>query len=226
MAQSKNKAAKAAPKKAEPKAEAPEPEPEVEAPEPEPEPEPEVEGDADRIVEQIEQEDAEAPVVFVGTCDKLFLVPPRPRFDSRGDRQGMEPGLEVDFQGIGHTRAYFPGRKRDAEYIAAVREQIADGHPDVLKYDIREQDEAAPLPPIAGWERLSLAALSEWVAASLGDDHDENVRKVREYARYELARPESIGGARREVLAMLDSVVATEAPKGDAFEVEVSLSGG
>lgn len=183
------------------------------------------EGDADRLREEIERVAEDAPVVFVGDCDKLFLVPPHPRYDSRGDFQGMTPGLEMDFQGIGHTRAYFPKRKRDREYIEAVREQIADEHPDVLKYHIREQAEADPLPPIVGWERLSRAAIAEWVAASLSDDHDDNVRRVREYARYELARPESMGGPRDEVLRLLDGVIATEAPRGDAFDVEITVTG-
>jgi hypothetical protein len=212
-----------APSKAAPKEAAVEPEPE--APEPEvevaPEPEAEVEGDADRIVAALAEAEAELPVIFVGGCDKLFVDSPRPRYDSKGDYQGQVPGLLLDLQGIGHTRPYWPQRDPDdAAAVERIREVIAQGRADMRKYDIRELAPEAPLPPVAGWEKLSIGSLSEWVAAQLGDDHDANVERVLEYARYERSIP---AGPRRAVLAMLDGVVATEAPQGDAFEAEVTL---
>lgn len=204
----------------------------VEAPKDEPAVEPEaeaveaapVEGDADRIVELIEEADAELPVIFVGSCDKLFVDSPQPRFDSKGDYKGQDPGLRLDLQGIGHSRPYWPSRNpQDEAAVERIREVIAQQRVDFVKFGIRELEPEAPLPPVSGWERLSIGALSEWVAAQLGDDHDENVRKTLEYARYERSLPKSTGGPRRAVLQMLDGVIATEAPLGDAFEAEVTL---
>ena len=159
-------------------------------------------------------------VVFVANADHLHLRAPKPMYDDRGRHIGEDAGVFIDFQGIGRTREYNPDLADDAKYIADVRE-ILEAKPinnDVYRLKIRELKPEEPAPPFGRWDEFSVEHIKVWLEASLGADHDSNVRLVKEAARYEAAN-----GNRDDVLRMLDALLVTEAAVSDAFETEVRL---
>jgi len=159
-------------------------------------------------------------VVFQGNCDHLWLRSPQPLFDAQGQRIGQDKGLYVDFGGIGKTQEYDMNLASHAKYVNDLRAVIdaTPVHDDVAKYKIREVKPEEPAIPFSHFDEWAPDSLKIAILSKLGNDHDQNVRLVKEIARYEIANLD-----RSDVLSMLDALLATEASVSDAFEVEVSL---
>lgn len=178
-------------------------------------------GDAAALRAKLAEEAPDGRYVsFVGNADHLHLAPPKPLYDERGVRIGEDPGVFIDFRGVGRTRDYDMELAGDAKYVERVR-AIVNQKPkndDVARLGIRELKPEEPAPPFARWDEYSASHIKVWVEASLTDDNDANVAKVKECARYEAANLN-----RDDVLAVLDGLLATEAAMGDAFSVELKL---
>lgn len=177
-------------------------------------------GNAQALREKLAEEGATSEVVFVGNCDHLYLVPPRAIHDKQGAYIGEDAGLYVDFGGVGQTRAYNPDLANDAAYVDRMREVIGakPSHPDVVQYKIRELKEADPAPPFGRFDEYSAEFIKVTLEANFTDDHDANVARVKQAAKYEAANQN-----RDEVLAVLDGMLAQEAAVSDAFETTVVL---
>lgn len=167
--------------------------------------------------------DADKPtneVTFVGNADHLHLRPPKPLYDAQGNHIGMDPGVFIDFQGVGRTRSFNLDLADEALYVKNVRELIEQkpAHPDVHRLKIRELKDDAPAPPFVRWDEFSADHIKIWLTANLSGDHERNARLVQECARYEAAN-----GNRDDVLAVLAGMLASEASVTDAFDVEIRL---
>jgi len=159
-------------------------------------------------------------VVFQANCDHLWLRPPGPKLDASGNRIGNDAGLYMDFGGIGKTQEYDLSMAKDAAYVKEVRSIIEADLKDanVHKYNIREVKPSEPALPFSHFDQWASENLKIAILSKLSGDHDENVRLVKEIARYEVANLN-----RDDVLGMLNGLLATEAGVSDAFAVEVSL---
>lgn len=177
-------------------------------------------GDPNALRAKIDEAEQGHGVVFVGNADHLHLRPPRPIHDAKGNHIGMDPGVFIDFQGVGRTREYNPDVADEAKYIEDVRELIEQkpAHPDVHRLKIRELKPEDPAPPFTRWDEFSADHIKVWLTAALTGDHDRNARLVSECARYEKAN-----GDRDDVLAVLAGLLAAEASVTDAFDVQIRL---
>jgi hypothetical protein len=167
-----------------------------------------------------EEKGSDRYVSFIGNADHLHLISPKPLYDDRGVRIGEDPGLYVDFQGVGRTREYDTELADDAAYVKRMR-SIIEQKPrnnDVERLKIRELKPEDPTPPFARWDEFSADHIKVWLEAALTADNDANVRLVQEAARYEAANEN-----RDDVLAVLSGLLATEAAVSDAFAVELKL---
>lgn len=195
----------------------------VEATEPDTtEPELDVDEAADRLRDALDADpDPEAgSVAYVGNTGHLYAEVPKPLLDAQRNVIGRDNGLFIDFGGFGVTRRYYPERNaRDREFVERMDIWLDSGAPEIEKYGIRRLDPGGAQPPLAGWDNISAAALAEFVAANLGDDHDANVEYVKECARYERESKD-----RSDVLAMLDGLLVQEAAGSDVFEATVVLN--
>lgn len=155
-------------------------------------------------------------------CDALFLRAPGPMYDkATGANMGWDPGIHLEFDRGGMTQTYEvdtnPFHKRFVDEVNAI---IAMGHPDCVQYNIRVHEGNKAVQPFKRWNSLNAEAIKYAMIANLDeDDHDENVRIVKEAGRYERENKN-----RAEVLAVLDGLIATEAAVSDAFDVEVTLA--
>lgn len=164
-------------------------------------------------------------VVFVGNVGHLWLRPPgtKDKRDPDGRVYEKDPGLFVDFGGVGITREFDPDLEPDAVFINEMRATL-ERHPrdrNVVKYKIRELKPEEAAPPFEQFDEWNADAIKVAMLSRLGKDHDDNVRQVREAQKYEIAKGED---SRDEVLQVLEGLVATEAAVSNAFDVEVTLS--
>lgn len=160
-------------------------------------------------------------VVFVGNADHLHLRPPRPLYDAKGNHIGEDPGVYIDFQGVGRTRSYNMELADDAQYVGRVRE-ILEATPvnrDVYRLGIRELKPEEPAPPFARWDEYSPQHIKVWLGTALGSDPDLNSRLVKECARYEAANKN-----RDDVLGMLAGLLVTEGGLTDVFDTEIVMA--
>lgn len=171
--------------------------------------------------EVIAAEDAgEKPTAYISRNghDAAWLIPPGPRWEG-GRNVGWDPGLHVNFRGVGVTEPRFPeSNPIDRQYCERVDQFIKTNDPIIHELGLSRLEPEAPRPPFAKWDALSAPAVKVTLSSLLGDDHDDNVKYVKECARYEIANQN-----RDEVLAVLDGLMATEAAVSDAFDVAVSL---
>lgn len=170
-----------------------------------------------------ETENASKAVSFVSRkgVDGAFVIPPGPKYNTQtGVQIGYDTGVHLDFQGVGVTKPYYPETNSvHRDLVQRVKDLIADHHPIVEDIGLEILQPKAPRPPFAKWDRADVNAIKITLATQFDeDDHDENVRVVKEAARYELANQN-----RPEVIAMLDGLMAVEAAESDEFDVEVSV---
>jgi hypothetical protein len=176
---------------------------------------------ASRIREELEAEDDGGVIYVTSTGDHLYLVPPHEVL-ADGRRIGYDPGVFLDFEGMGRTKTYYPERnKADRDFCARVDELIAEQHPDCVQFNIRRKEHGVPVPPSGRWDVMNTEALRGFVEGNLSDDHDANVAYVKRCAKYEVSKKED---SRDDVLAMLDGLLVSEAALSDAFEAEVTLA--
>jgi hypothetical protein len=154
-------------------------------------------------------------------ADSAFIIPPGPKHNrDTGVQIGWDDGVHLDFRGVGVTGPYFPTKnKKHRELCARIDEAMADGLPicEDLGLEVLKPD--APRPPFAKWDKTSAPAIKVALSVLFDDDHDKNVELVKQAAKYETANQK-----RKDVLDVLQGLLATEAAESDAFDVEVSVS--
>jgi len=182
---------------------------------------------AKRLLDQLQKELSEQGTLYVGNAGHLYLEPPRSIY-AEGKVVDRDPGLFLDFNGLGITRPYFPEKNtKDREYCKRLDQIIKDRHPDVVQYDIKRLEAQCPAPPCQRWNTMNPEALKNFVEANLGDNHEENVNYVKACAKFETFRTDSESGkkdVRENVLAMLDGLLVSEAALTSAFDAEITLS--
>jgi hypothetical protein len=152
-------------------------------------------------------------------ADGAWVIPSGPKYNAAtGVQIGWEEGIHLDFRGVGVTAPYDLRNPVHKQIVAKIDELIKEGWPIVGDLGLERLAPDAPRPLFAKWDKLSPAALKVALAAVLGDDHDENVRVIKECARYEIANEN-----REAVLAVLDSFIALEAAESDEFDVTVEV---
>lgn len=181
-----------------------------------------------KILREVQSElEGEKPVAFISRtgADRAWLIPSQPIHGANGQYLGMDEGLHVDFGGVGITRGYYLSNPVDADQVDRIRAFIQTNHPLIHELGLEERTPEQPLPPLKKWDTLNLNAIKVALLADFGDDHEGNVAVLKQGVRYELQRPEHIGGPRKDLIAMLEALAATEEVETDAFaeDSEVEL---
>lgn len=107
----------------------------------------------------------------------------------------------------------------DAEFLARIEDWLANSNDyRIEKYGVHIR-RGQPFPqPFDRWDELSAASIGEMVALMLGDDHEENLVRLKRYAGYELNRRDASGGElepRQDVLDVLEYLASAS---GDEAE--------
>ncbi len=153
--------------------------------------------------------------------DGAFIYPPGPIYGASGVQIGTDTGVYLDFRGVGVTDVYTPDSNSEHRRIVErVDEAIKIGMPIVTDIGLERLAPKAARPPFAKWDKTGASAIK--VALSIlfdEDDHTKNVELVKAAARYEQENQK-----RKDVLDVLDGLLAVEASESDEFDVEVSVS--
>jgi hypothetical protein len=179
---------------------------------------------APKLAKVLAEDDAkEKPVAYISRkgADGAFVVPAGPIYNAGGVQIGWDPGVHLDFRGVGVTGPLYPESKAEhRKLVERVDQIIAEGWQIVEDLGLERLAPEAPRPPFAKWGTTSSSALKVTLSVLFDeDDHDKNVELVKQSARYEKAN-----GNREDVLAMLDGLLASEAVQSDEYDVEVKLS--
>jgi hypothetical protein len=179
---------------------------------------------APKLSTVLEAEDQkEKPVAYISRkgADGAFVVPAGPIYNAGGVQIGWDPGVHLDFRGVGVTGPLYPESKaEDRKMVERVDRIIEEGWQIVEDLGLERLAPEAPRPPFAKWSSTSASALKVTLSVLFDeDDHDKNVELVKQAARFEKATED-----RADVLAMLDGLLASEAGQSDEYEVEVRLS--
>lgn len=169
-----------------------------------------------------EEDQGEKPVAYLSRtgADAAWVIPSRPKHAANGDYIGMDEGVHMDFRGVGVTRPFFMSNPVDRALTERIDEFIETNHPIIHELGLEKLKPEQPRPPFRKWDTLSGAAIKVTLSSLLSDDHDDNVRLLKECARYELACPEP----RDDVIGILDGLMVGEAHESDAFNAEVSIA--
>jgi hypothetical protein len=152
-------------------------------------------------------------------ADSAYVIAPGPLYNASGVQIGNEPGVHLDFRGVGVTGPYFLDQPEHVADMKRIDKLIEENWSIVQDLGLKKLEPEAPRPPFRKWDKLSAGAIKVALAATLDDDHNENVRLIKDAARYEIANEN-----REDVLGVLDSILVSEATSSTEFSAEVKVS--
>ena len=161
------------------------------------------------------------PVAYISTsgADAAWIIPPRPRYDAQGHHIGEEPGVHLDFGGVGITRPYDMDNPHDKALVKRIDDFIKTNDPLVHELGLRKREATVPNPPFARWLRVGRDKIKATLEALMPDDSQAAADFLKAAAAYELAQDEP----RADIIALLDSLASMEQIEADAFAGEVQL---
>lgn len=175
-------------------------------------------GSATALREKVAEDEGERPTYFTATTGGLMILQPKPLFDGDGKRYGSTPEFYLEFNDEGMSRPFYPGRHaRDAEQVEAIERFIELDGRTAEKVRLTKRGDLEAMPPCARWDVLAPANCVIWLQGDFTENHEENQRKIKDAARYEVQSQN-----RTAVLAALDALLASEVAHGvmnDELEV-------